>query len=89
LQRFALSTPLTHRRKGERRAAIGWKGVAVKHYDYENRIDTTLGDLIEAVSEVVFEYCKNNQEAYTVTSLVLAEILRSRVADKRWAALSH
>ncbi|HEY2988430.1 MAG TPA: hypothetical protein VGL11_11935 [Candidatus Binatia bacterium] len=61
----------------------------MKHYHYQNRIDTTLGDLIEAVSEVVFEYCKNNQEAYTVTSLVLAEILRSRITGKKWTALSH
>jgi len=43
----------------------------------ENRIDTTLGELIEAVSEVVFESCDNNQEAYAVASLVLAEILKS------------
>jgi hypothetical protein len=44
----------------------------------ENRIDTTLGELIEVVSEVVFESCENSQEAYAVASLVLAEILKSR-----------
>ena len=44
----------------------------------EDRIDTTLGDLIEAVSEAVFETCDNSQEGYAVASLVLAEILRSR-----------
>jgi hypothetical protein len=43
----------------------------------ENRIDTTLGELIEAVSEAVFESCDNGQEAYAVASLVLAEILKS------------
>jgi hypothetical protein len=43
----------------------------------ENRIDTTLGELIEAVSEVVFESCENSQEAYAVAGLVLAEILKS------------
>jgi len=43
----------------------------------ENRIDTTLGEIIEAVSEVVFESCDNSQEAYAVASLVLAEILKS------------
>jgi hypothetical protein len=43
----------------------------------ENRIDTTLGELIEAVSEAVLESCDNSQEAYAVASLVLAEILKS------------
>ena len=43
----------------------------------EDRIDTTLGDLIEAVSEAVFETCDNSQEGYAVASLVLAEILKS------------
>ncbi|HEY2987031.1 MAG TPA: hypothetical protein VGL11_04855 [Candidatus Binatia bacterium] len=56
----------------------------MKHNENQGRIDTTLGELIEAVSEAVFESCRSNKEAYTLASLVLAEILRSRVSDTRW-----
>jgi hypothetical protein len=40
------------------------------------RIDTTLGELIEAVSEAAFEYCEDSQEAYIFTQAALAEILK-------------
>ncbi len=43
----------------------------------ENRIETTLGELIETVSEVAFEYCDNAQEAYALARLVLVEILKN------------
>ncbi|MBI4522482.1 MAG: hypothetical protein HY695_01575 [Deltaproteobacteria bacterium] len=43
----------------------------------DNRIDTTLGDIIEAVSEVAFEYSENANEAYTLARLVLNEILKN------------
>ena len=49
----------------------------MKDFQDENRIDTTIGELVEAVSEVVLESCENSQEAYAVASLVLAEILKS------------
>jgi len=41
----------------------------------KKRIDTTLGDLIEALSEVAFEQCKDAKEAYTLAGLVLADVL--------------
>ncbi len=41
-----------------------------------NRIDTTLGDLIAAISDVAFEYSNDYKEAYELTRLVLVEILR-------------
>jgi hypothetical protein len=40
-----------------------------------NRIDTTLGDLIAAISDVAFEYSADAKEAYRLTRLVLMEIL--------------
>jgi hypothetical protein len=41
-----------------------------------NRIDTTLGDLIAAISDVAFEYAADSKEAYHLAHLVLAEILQ-------------
>ena len=41
-----------------------------------NRIDTTLGDLIAAVSDVAFEYSDDAKEAYHLARLVLVEILK-------------
>lgn len=43
----------------------------------ENRIDTTLGELIAAVSECAFEYSTDTREAYDLTRLVLVELLKS------------
>jgi hypothetical protein len=40
------------------------------------RLDTTLGDLIAAASEVAFEYSDNDQEAYELARLALMEILK-------------
>ncbi len=47
----------------------------------ENRIETTLGELIETVSEVAFEYCDDAQEAYALARLVLVEILKNAASD--------
>jgi hypothetical protein len=44
------------------------------------RIDTTLGDLIEALSEVAFEQCRDAKEAYTLAGLVLADVLSNLFA---------
>lgn len=43
----------------------------------DNRIDTTLGELIAAVSECAFEYSSNTREAYDLARLVLVELLKS------------
>lgn len=59
-----------------------------------NRIDTTLGDLIAAISDAAFEYATDTKEAYPLAHLVLQEILkgaslRSESADRRFAAIKH
>jgi hypothetical protein len=41
-----------------------------------NKIDTTLGDLIAAASEVAFEYSDNDKEGYRLARLALIEMLR-------------
>ncbi len=40
------------------------------------RLDTTLGDLIAAASEVAFEYSDTDQQAYRLARLALIEILK-------------
>jgi hypothetical protein len=40
------------------------------------RIDTTLGELIAAASEVAFEYSDNDKEAYRLARLALIEMLK-------------
>lgn len=40
------------------------------------RIETTLGDLIAAASEVAFEYSENDRDAYVLAQLALVEMLR-------------
>ena len=42
----------------------------------DHRIDTTLGDLIAAVSDVAFEHSEDEKEAYHLACLVLVEILK-------------
>ena len=39
-------------------------------------LNTTLGDLIAAASEVAFEYSDNDRDAYRMARLALIEILR-------------
>jgi hypothetical protein len=41
-----------------------------------NRIDTTLGELIAAASEVAFEYSENDKDAYRLARLALIELLK-------------
>jgi len=43
------------------------------------RIDTTLGDLIAAVSEVAFEYSADTEDAYHLAGLLLGEILKDAI----------
>jgi len=54
------------------------------------RINTTLGELIAAASEVAFEYSDNDKEAYKLARLALVEILRraSRSLDLDEESLS-
>lgn len=40
------------------------------------KLETTLGDLIAAASEVAFEYSNNDREAYSLARLALIEILK-------------
>jgi hypothetical protein len=40
------------------------------------KLDSTLGELIAAASEVAFEYSDNDIEAYNLAQLALIEILR-------------
>lgn len=59
-----------------------------------NRIDTTLGELIAAVSEVAFEYSDDTKEAYHLARLTLVEILKgalpgSKSIDGRLPASKH
>ena len=41
------------------------------------RIETTLGDLIAAASEVAFEYSDNDRDAYSLAQLALIEMLKN------------
>jgi hypothetical protein len=40
------------------------------------KINTTLGELIAAASEVAFEYSDNDKEAYRLARLALVEMLK-------------
>jgi hypothetical protein len=40
------------------------------------KLDTTLGELIAAASEVAFEYSDNDRDAYRLAQAALIEILR-------------
>jgi hypothetical protein len=42
----------------------------------DNRINTTLGELIATVSELAFEYSADTREAYDLSRLVLVELLK-------------
>ncbi len=41
-----------------------------------NRLETTLGDLIAAASDVAFEHSDNEQDAYLLAQIALIEMLR-------------
>jgi len=42
------------------------------------RIDTSLGDLIAAASEIAFEYSNNDKDAYNLAQLTLLEMIKKR-----------
>ena len=57
----------------------------------DHRIDATMGELIAAISDVAFEYSDDTKEAYDLTRLVLAEILkgaslRNKIVDQHFSA---
>jgi len=59
-----------------------------------NRIDTSLGELIAAISDIAFEYSADTNEAYHLAHLVLEEILkgaslRSEIADRRFSQTKY
>jgi len=41
----------------------------------ESTIETTVGELIAAVSEVAFEAADNAEEAYAIAAVVIADLL--------------
>ena len=41
------------------------------------KLETTLGNLIAAASEVAFEYSDNDKEAYRLARLALIELLKN------------
>jgi len=58
------------------------------------RIDTNLGELIAAISDVAFEYSADTNEAYHLAHLVLEEILKgapltSEIADRRFSETKY
>ena len=42
----------------------------------KKKLDTTLGELIAAASEVAFEYSDNDRDAYKLAQAALIELLR-------------
>jgi len=48
----------------------------VKTNRSDNRINTTLAELIATVSELAFEYSADTREAYDLARLVLVELLK-------------
>jgi hypothetical protein len=57
------------------------------------RIDTTLGELIAAASEVAFEYSNNDKDAYNLAQLALMEMIKRSSQpldlDKELETLRH
>jgi len=47
------------------------------HKSSSRILNTTLGDLIAAASEVAFEYSDNDKDAYKMARLALIEILKN------------
>ena len=54
-----------------------WENCGMKLRNNGNRFDSTLGDLIAAITDIAFEYTDNAKEAYRLTGLVLADILKT------------
>jgi len=49
------------------------------------RVETTLGELIGALSDAAFELCENRTRAYALASLALEEMLKKAHLERpRW-----
>jgi hypothetical protein len=53
------------------------EGAVKKQMKKTRTVETTLGDLIAAASEVAFEYSNNDVEAYNLARFALVEILKT------------
>ena len=51
------------------------------------KLDTTLGELIAAASEVAFEYSDNDRDAYKLAQAALIEILKKASMLAAWTTL--
>jgi uncharacterized protein YrrD len=49
----------------------------------DHKIDTTLGELIATISDVAFEYSDDTKEAYELARLVLADIGKRRISQRK------
>ena len=56
----------------------------IKKMKKNRSVETTLGDLIAAASEVAFEYSNNDTEAYNLAQLALIEILKKTSYRSDW-----
>ncbi len=67
------------------------EGAIKKHMKKTRHVETTLGDLIAAASEVAFEYSNSDVEAYSLAQFALVEILKKTSQpldlDKEFASL--
>lgn len=50
----------------------------------ETRLDTTIGDLIEAVTQIALEAGKTEEEGYKLASLTIESILRRQNKAKKF-----
>jgi hypothetical protein len=65
------------RSRENRLTARHWRGTGkIMKQTQTGKLETTLGELIAAASEVAFEYSNNDMEAYQLARLALVEILR-------------
>ena len=55
----------------------------------EERIDTTLGDLLVAINDSAFEILPDSPLAYLLAGLALEEILREGSVKKRFQPLGE
>ena len=47
----------------------------------KNTIKTTIGDLVEAITEIALQAGKTEQEGYKLASLTIEKILRGRIEE--------
>jgi hypothetical protein len=61
---------------------LGERIIDVETNRSDNRINTTLGELIATVSEFAFEYSADTREAYDLARLVLIELLKKASPER-------